>query len=69
MELAARVGLTRSVYGRSWSRNLAEALFHIGQWDEAHRLLTRAMDNELANPYASVHPRSPRQDRRTRRAL
>ena len=54
VELAARVGLTRSVYGMLVTLNYAEALFHIGQWDEAHRLLTRAMDNELANPYASV---------------
>jgi ATP/maltotriose-dependent transcriptional regulator MalT len=54
VELAARVGLTRSVYGALVTLNYAEALFHIGQWDEAHRLLTRAMDNELANPYAGV---------------
>ena len=35
VELAARVGLTRSVYGALVTLNYAEALFHIGQWDEA----------------------------------
>jgi DNA-binding CsgD family transcriptional regulator len=54
MELAARVGLTRSVYGILVTINGAEAQFHLGHWDTAHRLLTRAADNELARPYASL---------------
>jgi ATP/maltotriose-dependent transcriptional regulator MalT len=54
MELAARVGLTRSVYGALAAANLAEAQFHIGHWDEAHRVLSRAMDNGLASPFAGV---------------
>jgi ATP/maltotriose-dependent transcriptional regulator MalT len=54
LELAARVGLTRSVYGTLVAINAAEAHFHLGHWDTAHRLLTRAADNELARPYASL---------------
>jgi DNA-binding CsgD family transcriptional regulator len=54
MELAARVGLTRSVYGVIVAINLAEAQFHIGRWDDGYRVLTRAMDNGLASPFASV---------------
>jgi tetratricopeptide (TPR) repeat protein len=54
MELATRVGLTRSVFGVLVEINLAEAQFHTGLWDEAHRVLTRAMDNGLASPFASV---------------
>src|SRR3954451_16400371 len=54
LELAARVGLTRSVYGTLVTINGAEALFHLGQWDTAHRLLARAADNDLARPYASL---------------
>ena len=54
VELAARVGLTRSVYGVLVASNLAEAQFHLGQWDDGHRVLTRAMDHGLASPFASV---------------
>jgi tetratricopeptide (TPR) repeat protein len=53
MELAARVGLTRSVYGVLVAINRAEAMFHLGQWDEGHRVLTRAMDSGPASPFAS----------------
>jgi ATP/maltotriose-dependent transcriptional regulator MalT len=53
-ELAARVGLTRSVYGVLVAMNLAEAQFHLGQWDDGHRVLTRAVDHGLASPFASV---------------
>jgi predicted ATPase/DNA-binding NarL/FixJ family response regulator len=54
IELAARVGLTRSVYGSLVTINCAEARFHLGDWDAAARLLTRAADNELAPAYASL---------------
>src|SRR4051794_8782724 len=54
VELAARVGLTRSVYGVLVAINLAEAQFHLGHWDDGHRVLTRAMDHGLASPFASV---------------
>jgi predicted ATPase/DNA-binding NarL/FixJ family response regulator len=54
MELAARVGLTRSVYGVLVAINLAEAQFHTGRWDDGHRVLTRAVDTGLASPFASV---------------
>jgi ATP/maltotriose-dependent transcriptional regulator MalT len=54
MELAARVGLTRSVYGVLVAINLAEAQFHLGRWDDGYRVLTRAIDNGLAGPFASV---------------
>jgi DNA-binding NarL/FixJ family response regulator len=54
MELAARVGLTRSVYGVLVAINLTEAQFHTGRWDDADRGLTRAMDNGPASPFASV---------------
>jgi tetratricopeptide (TPR) repeat protein len=54
MELAARVGLTRSVYGVLVAINLAEAQFHLGHWDEGHGVLTRAIDTGLASPFASV---------------
>jgi DNA-binding NarL/FixJ family response regulator len=54
IELAVRVGLTRSVYGTLVTINSAEAQFHLGRWDAAERLLTRAADNELARPYASL---------------
>jgi tetratricopeptide (TPR) repeat protein len=54
LELAARVGLTRSVYGSLMTINRAEALFHLGEWDTARRLLTRAADNDLARPYRSL---------------
>jgi DNA-binding CsgD family transcriptional regulator/tetratricopeptide (TPR) repeat protein len=54
MELAARVGLTRSIYGVLVAINLAEAQFHLGHWDEGHGVLTRAMDTGLASPFASV---------------
>jgi DNA-binding NarL/FixJ family response regulator len=53
MELAARVGLTRSVYGVLVAINRAEAKFHLGQWDEGHRVLTRALDGGPASPFAS----------------
>jgi DNA-binding NarL/FixJ family response regulator len=51
MELAKRVGLTRSVYGAIVTINRAEALFHLGDWDESQRLLRSALDSELAGPY------------------
>jgi len=54
MELATRVGLTRSVYGVMVAINLAEAQFHTGLWDEAHQVLTRTVDTEVASPFASV---------------
>jgi DNA-binding CsgD family transcriptional regulator len=54
LELAARVGLTRSVYGVLAAINLAEAQFHTGGWEDGHRVLTRAMDHGLASPFASV---------------
>jgi len=54
LELAARVGLTRSVYGSLVAINAAEAQFHLGQWGAADRLLTRTAENELARPYASL---------------
>jgi ATP/maltotriose-dependent transcriptional regulator MalT len=54
MELAARVGLMRSVYGTLVTVNSAESQFHLGNWDAAVRLLTRAADTDLAPPYASV---------------
>ncbi len=54
MELAIRVGLTRSVYGMLVTVNSAEARIHLGHWDSADRLLTQAADNELAPPYASL---------------
>jgi len=54
MELAARVGLTRSIYGVLVAINLAEAQFHLGHWDDGHGVLTRAMDTGLASPFASV---------------
>jgi ATP/maltotriose-dependent transcriptional regulator MalT len=54
LELAARVGLTRSVYGTLVAINAAEAHFHLGHWDTARQLLTRAAENELARPYASL---------------
>jgi ATP/maltotriose-dependent transcriptional regulator MalT len=54
MELAARVGLTRSVYGVLVAINLAEAQFHTGRWDDGHHVLTRAVDTGLASPFASV---------------
>jgi DNA-binding CsgD family transcriptional regulator len=54
MELAARVGLTRSVYGAIVTINLAEAHFHLGHWDDGHRVLTRALDSGLASSFASV---------------
>ena len=55
VELAARVGLTRSVYGvlvddQPTPRRSSTS----ATGTTAHRLLTRAMDNELASPYASV---------------
>jgi ATP/maltotriose-dependent transcriptional regulator MalT len=53
MELAARVGLTRSVYGVLVAINRAEAQFHLGQWDEGHRVLTHALDSGPASPFAS----------------
>ena len=53
MELAARVGLTRSVYGVLVAINRAEAQFHLGQWDEGHRVLTHAIDTVPASPFAS----------------
>jgi DNA-binding NarL/FixJ family response regulator len=53
MELAARVGLTRSVYGVLVAINRAEAKFHLGQWDEGERVLTRALDGGPASPFAS----------------
>jgi DNA-binding CsgD family transcriptional regulator len=53
MELAARVGLTRSVYGVLVAINRAEAQFHLGQWDEGHQVLTRAIDTGPASPFAS----------------
>jgi DNA-binding CsgD family transcriptional regulator len=51
MELAARVGLTRSVYGVFVTLNRAEALFHLGDWQESQRLLAGALNTELAGPY------------------
>ena len=54
MELAERVGLTRTVYGVLVAINLAESLFHLGHWDEGHGVLTHAMDSGLASPFASV---------------
>jgi ATP/maltotriose-dependent transcriptional regulator MalT len=53
MQLAARVGLTRSVYGVLVAINRAEAQFHLGQWDEGHRVLTHAIDTGPASPFAS----------------
>ena len=53
MELAARVGLTRSVYGVLVAINRAEAQFHLGQWDAGHRVLTHAIDTGPASPFAS----------------
>jgi ATP/maltotriose-dependent transcriptional regulator MalT len=53
MELAARVGLTRSVYGVLVAINRAEAQFHLGQWDEGHRVLNHAIDTGPASPFAS----------------
>jgi ATP/maltotriose-dependent transcriptional regulator MalT len=53
MELAARVGLTRSVYGVLVALNRAEAQFHLGQWDDGHRVLTHAIDTGPASPFAS----------------
>src|SRR3954469_15068605 len=52
--LAGRTGLTRSVYGAIVTINRAESLFHLGRWDIARRLLTRAADNDLARPYRSL---------------
>jgi DNA-binding NarL/FixJ family response regulator len=54
MELAARVGLTRSVYGAIVATNRGEALFHLGAWAESRRLLTNALESELAGPYARL---------------
>jgi DNA-binding CsgD family transcriptional regulator len=54
MELAARVGLTRSVYGAIVATNRGEALFHLGAWDESQRLLTNALETDLAGPYARL---------------
>jgi DNA-binding CsgD family transcriptional regulator len=51
MELAARVGLTRSVYGVFVTLNRAEALFHLGDWQESQWLLAGALNSELAGPY------------------
>jgi DNA-binding CsgD family transcriptional regulator len=34
--------------------NRAEALFHVGAWDESRRLLTNALESELARPYAGL---------------
>ena len=53
MELAVRVGLTRSVYGVLVAINRAEAQFHLGQWDEGHQVLTNAIDSGPASPFAS----------------
>jgi ATP/maltotriose-dependent transcriptional regulator MalT len=33
--------------------NGAEALFHLGQWDDGHRVLTHALDTGPASPFAS----------------
>jgi ATP/maltotriose-dependent transcriptional regulator MalT len=54
LELAARVGLTRSVYGVIVTVNRAEALFHLGEWEESRRLLASALNSELAGPYARL---------------
>ena len=54
LELAVRVGLTRSVYGMLVTINCAEAQFHLGRWVTADGLLTQAADNQLARPYASL---------------
>jgi DNA-binding CsgD family transcriptional regulator len=54
MELAARVGLRRCVYGAFVTLNRAEALFHLGDWRESKRLLSSALEIELASPYARL---------------
>jgi DNA-binding CsgD family transcriptional regulator len=55
MELAARAGLTRSVYGALVTVNHAEAMFYLGHWDTARSVLTSALDGGLANPFASIN--------------
>ena len=52
LELAAAVGLTRHAYGVYLTYNLAEALFRLGRWSEAERLLTDAVD--AGAPYSGA---------------
>jgi DNA-binding NarL/FixJ family response regulator len=52
LELAARAGLTRNVYGIYLTFNLAEALFRLGRWAEAVRHLTGVIDSGIASQLA-----------------
>ncbi len=45
LEIARRTGLERNVYGVYLMHNLAESLFHLGQWDEAERVATDAIES------------------------
>jgi DNA-binding CsgD family transcriptional regulator len=55
LELAARVGLTRHVYGVYLVANRAEALMRLGRFSEAHELLTAAIDSGLPRSVIKVH--------------
>jgi ATP/maltotriose-dependent transcriptional regulator MalT len=48
LEIARRAGLERNIYGVYLTHNLAEALFHLGDWGEAERLATDAIESGLA---------------------
>jgi DNA-binding NarL/FixJ family response regulator len=55
LELAARVGLTRHVYGGYLVANRAEALMRLGMWSEAQELLSGAIDSGLAQWVVQAH--------------
>jgi ATP/maltotriose-dependent transcriptional regulator MalT len=49
LELAARVGLTRHVYGLYLVTNCVESLTALGRWSEAERLMDEALDPSLSD--------------------
>ena len=55
LALAARVGLTRHVYGGYLVANRAEALMRLGRWSEARELLSGAIDSGLAQSVVQAH--------------
>jgi DNA-binding CsgD family transcriptional regulator len=54
LELAARVGLTRHVYGLYLANNRAESLIALGRWAEADRLLSEALELGLTEAAVSA---------------
>jgi DNA-binding NarL/FixJ family response regulator/Tfp pilus assembly protein PilF len=54
LALAARAGLTRSVYGIYLTFNIAESLFRLGRWTEAVRHLTDVVDSGIASQLAGA---------------